>query len=161
MRTFVAKTTVNFPDLELYVRMGDLLVYDATNQNNLTIYRGGSIVKTIKTTPIAIAAMTKTKMLEEVVSKPAPASKVAASAAPKPAAAPKAAPKPKVEPKPKKEEKPVCPYGYDKVNKGTKHECVIHSLADYEVAERQEVADALGVPVDQIHKLPAPPEDSK
>ena len=139
MRTFVAKTTVNFPDLELYVRMGDLLVYDATNQNNLTIYRGGSIVKTIKTTPIAIAAMTKTKMLEEVVSKPAPASKVTGSASPKPAAAPKPVVKPKVEPKPKKAEEPKP-----------------------EKTEVQEVADALGVPVDQIHKLPpAPADDSK
>ena len=66
--------------------MGDILVYNAANDNSLTIYRSGSIVKTIRTSPIAIAAMLKTKMIEEVA---APAPKPAAPAPKKPAAAPK------------------------------------------------------------------------
>lgn len=107
MRTFVAKTTVNFPDFELYVRIGDLLVFDPTKANNLTVYRGGSIVKTIKTTSIAIAAMLKVKMLEEVINKLAPPAPKPAPAAPKkPAEAPKAPKPPKAESKkeaPKKE----------------------------------------------------------
>jgi hypothetical protein len=65
-KNYVAKTTVNFPDFELYVRIGDVLVYNAANGNNLTIYRGGNLVKTIKTSPISLAAMVKTKLLVEV-----------------------------------------------------------------------------------------------
>jgi ribosomal protein L12E/L44/L45/RPP1/RPP2 len=83
MRTFVAKTTVNFPDFELYVRIGDMLVFDPSNANNLTVYRGGSIVKTIKATPISIAAMLKVKMLEEIVHKIAPPAPKPAPIAPK------------------------------------------------------------------------------
>ena len=90
-RSFVAKTTVNFPDHELYVRVGDTLVYNAANDNSLTVYRAGAIIKTIKTTPISIAAMTKTKMIVEMgttVSKPAvktpPASSPATKAVSKP-----------------------------------------------------------------------------
>jgi hypothetical protein len=131
-RSYVAKTTVNFPDFELYVRLGDILVYDAAHGNTLTVYRGGSIVKSIKTTPLSVAAMVKTKMLEETTNK-APASKQANAAPQKPAAAPKPKPQPKVESKPKSVEK-----------------------------ELQEVADAVGVSVDQIHKLPpAPPTEEK
>jgi hypothetical protein len=105
-RSFVAKTTVNFPDFELYVRMGDILVYNAANDNSLTVYRGGSIVKTIKTSPISIAALLRTKMIEEVV---APAPKPAATAPKKPAPAPKPAVKPKAPPKPKTVEKVKLP----------------------------------------------------
>lgn len=95
-RSFVAKTTVNFPDFELYVRMGDILVFNAANENSLTVYRGGAIVKTIRTTPISIAVLLKTKMIEETV---ALAPKPVRPAPPKPAAAPKPAPKPKAPPK--------------------------------------------------------------
>jgi outer membrane biosynthesis protein TonB len=102
-RSFVAKTTVNFPDFELYVRMGDILVFNAANDNSLTIYRGGAIVKTIRTTPISIAVLLKTKMIEETV---ALAPKPVRPAPPKPAAAPKPAPKPKAPPKPKPAPKP-------------------------------------------------------
>jgi hypothetical protein len=100
-RTYVAKTTVNFPDFELYVRMGDILVYDAANSNSLTVYRGGSIIKTIKTTPLGIAALVKTKMLEEIATKPAsvvkvkPVPPVPVPAPPSPSPAPKAHSKPK------------------------------------------------------------------
>ena len=97
-RSFVAKSTVNFPDFELYVRVGDILVYNAANDNSLTIYRNGAIVKTIRTTPISIAAMLKTKMIAEVT---APAPKPVAAAPPAPAPAPKPVVKPKSTPKPK------------------------------------------------------------
>jgi len=96
-RSFVAKSTVNFPDFELYVRIGDILVYNAANDNSLTIYRGGAIVKTIKTTPISIAVLLKTKMVVEM----AQASKPTVVAPPKPSPAPKVAVKPKSVPKPK------------------------------------------------------------
>jgi len=95
-RSFVAKTTVNFPDHELYVRVGDTLVYNAANDNSLTVYRAGAIIKTIKTTPISIAAMTKTKMIVEMgtpapkqVVKSPPASSPASKAAVKPKSIPK------------------------------------------------------------------------
>lgn len=94
-RSFVAKTTVNFPDWELYVRMGDILVFNAANDNSLTVYRGGSIVKTIKTTPISIAAMLKTKMIEESAPTPKPVS----PAPSKPVAVPKPIAKSKSEAK--------------------------------------------------------------
>jgi hypothetical protein len=80
-RSFVAKNTINFPGFDLYVRVGDVLVYNSTNDNCLTVYRGGAIVRTIRATPISIAAMTKTKMIEESVtpsSKRIPVAKVVA-----------------------------------------------------------------------------------
>lgn len=98
-RSFVAKTTVNFPDHELYVRVGDTLVYNAANDNSLTVYRAGAIIKTIKTTPISIAAMLKTKMILETGTT---ASKPSVKTPPVPSPAPKATPKPKsIKPKDK------------------------------------------------------------
>jgi len=91
-RSFVAKSTVNFPDFELYVRIGDILVYNAVNDNSLTIYRGGAIVKTIRTTPISIAVLLKTKMVVEMA---APASKPVVATPPALSPAPKATVKPK------------------------------------------------------------------
>lgn len=133
-RSYVAKTTVNFPDFELYVRLGDILVYDSAHGNSLTVYRNGAIVKTIKTSPLSVAAMCKTKMLEEISTKPAPKATPAAKPAPpapkKPVEAPKPKPQPKVESKKKVVEKD----------------------------ERQKIAEALNVPLDQVHELPpAPP----
>ena len=105
-RSFVAKTTVNFPDFNLYVRMGDILVYNAANDNSLTVYRSGAIIKTIRATSISVAAMIKTKMIEEVV---APAPKVIAKKPPVPSPAPKPAPKPKAPPKLRPVEKKLGP----------------------------------------------------
>ena len=96
-RSYVAKKTVNFPDYELYVRLGDILVYDASHGNTLTVYRSGSIVKSIKTSSLSIAAMCKTKMLEEIIARPAaPAPKPVKAAPPKPVEASKPKPQPKV-----------------------------------------------------------------
>jgi hypothetical protein len=99
-RSFVARTTVNFPDWELYVRVGDILVYNATNENSLIVYRGGAIIKTIRTTPISIAAMLKTKMIEEVLPKLIVAKPLRPSLAPKPVVKAKASPKAVPAPKP-------------------------------------------------------------
>lgn len=107
-RSYVAKKTVNFPDYELYVRLGDILVYDASHGNTLTVYRSGSIVKSIKTSPLSIAAMCKTKMLEEIVAKAAaPAPKPTNAAPKKPAEASKAKPQAKPTSKPKPVEKKI------------------------------------------------------
>lgn len=77
--------------------MGDILVYNAANDNSLTVYRSGAIIKTIRATSISIAAMIKTKMIEEVVP---PAPKVTTPKPPVPSPAPKPVPKPKAPPKP-------------------------------------------------------------
>lgn len=65
-KSYVAKTTINFVDFEFYVRSGDLLVHDTANQNRLTVYRNGQIVKVVKQDPIGIVAFLKNKFIEEV-----------------------------------------------------------------------------------------------
>ena len=66
MRSYVAKTVINFLDFEFYIRPGDLLVHDTANHNRLTVYRNGQIVKVIKQGSLGIAAFLKNKFIEEV-----------------------------------------------------------------------------------------------
>lgn len=66
IKSYVAKTTINFVDFEFYVRPGDLLVHDTSNHNRLTVYRNGQIVKVVKQEPLGIVAFLKNKFLEEV-----------------------------------------------------------------------------------------------
>lgn len=71
-KSYFAKTTINFVDFEFYVRPGDLLVHDPANQNRLTVYRNGQIVKVVKQDPLGIVAFLKNRFIEEVVAPPAP-----------------------------------------------------------------------------------------
>lgn len=66
MKSYVAKTTINFVDFEFYIRPGDLLVHDLANHNRLTVYRNGQIVKVVKQNPLGVVAFLKNKFIEEV-----------------------------------------------------------------------------------------------
>lgn len=66
-KCYVSKTTINFVDFEFYVRPGDVLVHDTHNQNRLTVYRNGQIVKVVKQDPLGIVAFLKNRFIEEVV----------------------------------------------------------------------------------------------
>jgi hypothetical protein len=84
-KSYVAKHTINFVNFEFYIRPGDLLVHDPANQNRLTVYRNGQIVKVVKQNPLGVVAMLKSKFIEEVTTpSPTPV------AAPIPVEAPKA-----------------------------------------------------------------------
>lgn len=85
MKSYVAKTTINFVDFEFYIRPGDLLVHDSANHNRLTVYRNGQIVKVVKQNPLGVAAFLKNKFIEEVT---------ASTAVPAPVMVPKARPAP-------------------------------------------------------------------
>lgn len=89
-KSYIAKTTINFVDFEFYVRSGDLLVHDTANQNRLTVYRNGQIVKVVKQDPIGIVAFLKNKYIEEVVPVVTPAVAVVPVAPPPVVEAPKA-----------------------------------------------------------------------
>ena len=71
LKSFIARTTINFVDFEFYVRPGDVLVYDTTN-HRLTAYRNGQIVKAIKQDFLALAAFLKNRFIEELVPTTAP-----------------------------------------------------------------------------------------
>jgi hypothetical protein len=65
-KNYVAKTTIDFSNLNFYVRPGDILVHDTKNKNSLTVYRNGEIVKTGKQDPLGIAAFLKNGYIQEV-----------------------------------------------------------------------------------------------
>ena len=71
MKSYVAKSTINFVDFEFYIRPGDLLVHDTANHNRMTVYRNGQIVKVVKQGPLGIVALLKNNFIEEVVAPPA------------------------------------------------------------------------------------------
>lgn len=102
-RSYLVKSPVHFADFGFFVKVGDILVHDVSNANKLTVYRNGEIVKAVKQTPLGIAAMVKSQMIEEVVQKAAKAAAKPVPAPPKPAVAPKKE-EPKPTPIPKKEE---------------------------------------------------------
>lgn len=70
IKSYVAKTTINFVDFEFYIRPGDLLVHDSSNHNRLTVYRNGQIVKVVKQNPLGVIAFLKNKFIEEVTPVP-------------------------------------------------------------------------------------------
>ena len=70
MKSYIAKTTINFVEFEFYVRAGDLLVHETANQNRLTVYRNGQIAKVVKQSPLGIAAFLKNKFIEEIPDTP-------------------------------------------------------------------------------------------
>lgn len=96
IKSYVARTTINFIDFEFYVRPGDLLVHDTANHNRLTVYRNGQIVKVVKQEPLGIVAFLKNKFIEAVVAATAPSPVVEA---PKVVPESEPVPMPPVEPK--------------------------------------------------------------
>src|SRR5208337_2331628 len=75
MKSYVAKSPINFVQFSFRVNAGDILVHDTVNQK-LTVYRNGEIVKTMKQSSLGMAALLKDHFAEEVVehapSKPVP-----------------------------------------------------------------------------------------
>jgi hypothetical protein len=95
IKSYLAKTTINFVDFEFYIRPGDLLVHDVANQNRLTVYRNGQIVKVVKQTSIGIDAFLKNKFIEPIKAEVLPA----VVAAPEPLPIPEKPPVRTAEPK--------------------------------------------------------------
>jgi hypothetical protein len=137
-RSYLVKSPVHFADFGFFVKVGDILVHDTSNGNRLTVYRNGEIVKAVKQTPLGIAAMVKSQMVEEVVAKAAKAPAKPVPAPPKPAVAPK-----KEEPKPtptvKKEEPKPAP-----------------KKEEPKKLPRLEIPEGLKVGEDLVVKKPAP-----
>ena len=123
MKSYIAKTTINFVDFEFYIRPGDLLVHDSANHNRLTVYRNGQIVKIVKQNPLGVIAFLKNKFIEEIAAplaaqapveapkgSPTPLEAVATPVEPKkpaPVVAPaKLEPRPESKPESKAESKP-------------------------------------------------------
>ena len=75
MKSYVSNTTINFEGFKFYVRPGDILVHDARNQNSLSVYRNGQLVKVVKQDPLAIEAFVKSKFIVEVQAPPPPPKK--------------------------------------------------------------------------------------
>lgn len=71
IKSYIAKSTINFVDFEFYIRPGDLLVHDTANHNRMTVYRNGQIVKVVKQGSLGIVALLKNNFIEEVVAPPA------------------------------------------------------------------------------------------
>ena len=105
-KSYVAKTTINFVEHGFFVRSGDILIHDVANQNQMTIYRGGQIVKVIKQTSLGVLAMLKNRYIEETSTQTPPPPKEALKTKPeakkppsKPAPEPVKLPEAKVAPK--------------------------------------------------------------
>jgi hypothetical protein len=79
-KTYVALTPVNFADHDFFVRVGDILVHDISNNNRLTVYRNGEIVKTLSQTALCIAAMVKSGFIQDTTGMKSPPPEVEASA---------------------------------------------------------------------------------
>src|SRR5208282_465027 len=71
MKSYVAKSPINFVQFSFRVNAGDILVHDTVNQK-LTVYRNGQIVKTLKQSSLGMSALLKDHSAEEVVTKPSP-----------------------------------------------------------------------------------------
>lgn len=99
-KSFVVKATLCIEDCQFYLRAGDVLMFESAAQR-LSVYRANDLIKTLKQTPLGIAAMLKTGILQETT--PAPAAQVVAAAPTKPAQAVAAA----AGAKPKADSKPV------------------------------------------------------
>jgi hypothetical protein len=69
-KSYVVKSPINFADFGFFVRVGDILVHDTANQNRLTVYRNGEIVKAITQTSLGMAALVKNQFITEVTSAP-------------------------------------------------------------------------------------------
>jgi hypothetical protein len=92
------KTRPNF-----LIRPGDVIVFDATNGNNLTVYRNETIAIVMKQTPISIETFVKNNWLEEIKKPTVPVVAPAPVVVPAPVVEVKA---PVVEPKPVEKPKP-------------------------------------------------------
>lgn len=77
-RSYLVKSPVNFADFGFFVKVGDILVHNTSNANQMTVYRNGEAVKTIQQTALGIAAFVKTGFIVEVTqqAKKAPAKPV-------------------------------------------------------------------------------------
>lgn len=86
IKSYLVKSPVHFADSGFFVKVGDILVHDASGGNRLTVYRNGEVVKAVKQTSLGIAAMLKNEFITEVV-QTTPSPKAAPKAPAKPSAA--------------------------------------------------------------------------
>src|SRR5271165_5367270 len=70
-RSYIVKATLCIEENQFYLRAGDVLMFDSAS-SRLTVYRNASIVKVIKQSPLSIAALVKSNILEEVRNTEAP-----------------------------------------------------------------------------------------
>ncbi len=106
-RSFLVKSSVNFADFGFFVKVGDILVHDPSNNNKLTVYRNGTVIRDVKQTSLGLAAMVKNSFIVEVTGQP-----------PVPKTAPKAPQKPiKVAPAPAV---PISKPDFDKLKEDAK-----------------------------------------
>src|SRR5208282_4780901 len=76
MKSYVAKSPINFVQFSFRVNAGDILVHDTVNQK-LTVYRNGQIVKTLKQSSLGMSALLKDHSAEEIgEARPKPKPKV-------------------------------------------------------------------------------------
>jgi hypothetical protein len=71
-KSYIVKRPVNFADYNFFVKVGDILVHDTQNNNRLTVYRNGEIVKTLSQTFLGLKAMVMNDFIGELGASPAP-----------------------------------------------------------------------------------------
>lgn len=66
-KSYIVKSPINFADFGFFVRVGDILVHDTSNNNRLTVFRNGNIVKAITQTALGITALIKSEFIVEAI----------------------------------------------------------------------------------------------
>jgi hypothetical protein len=101
-KSFLVKSAMNFGStVNFIIRAGDILVYDSSNQNKITVYRNGDIIKVLSNQSSGgLQGLSKAGWLAEIHSNDAPkrpqqAPKVVAPVPGKPFAATQAVPQAK------------------------------------------------------------------
>lgn len=70
-KSYIVKATLCMEDCQFFLRAGDMIVYDGASQR-LTVYRNNDIVKILKQSPLGVAALQKTGILQEPPTPTAP-----------------------------------------------------------------------------------------
>jgi len=133
-RSYLVKSSVNFADFGFFVKVGDILVHDPSNNNKLTVYRNGTVIRDVKQTSLGLAAMVKNKFIVEVTGQP-PVPKTAPKAPQKPI---KAAPAPGV---------PISKPEFDKLKEDAK------KPTKEEIEQKRKKAHPTEVSIDDAPRL--------
>jgi hypothetical protein len=133
-RSYLVKSSVNFADFGFFVKVGDILVHDPSNNNKLTVYRNGTVIRDVKQTSLGLAAMVKNSFIVEVTGQ-APAPKTAPKAPQKPI---KAAPAPGV---------PISKPEFDKLKEDAK------KPTKEEIEQKRKKAHPTEVSIDDAPRL--------
>lgn len=81
MKSYLVKQNIDFGQTSKFlIRPGDILVYDSSNQNKVTIYRNGAIVKTLANQSFGgLSGLAKSGWISEIHMNDAPKSSVVPS----------------------------------------------------------------------------------